>query len=317
MQHFLAETDLPAGQVPLLFSMAADWKRLRGGEHPLPLQGQSWGMLFSKQSTRTRVSFEVGIHELGGHAVRLDQSNLQTGRGESLEDTARVLGRYLHGLVIRTHDHADLEAYAREAGIPVVNALSDFLHPCQIFADVFTLAEKMGSAGDDLAAVRGRKLVFLGDCSSNMAHSWILGSALFGIELVLAGPAAYQPGPEIRERLEKEFPGHAIDFREEATEAVRGADAVYTDVWVSMGDEAEAAERRAALQPYAVTGDLLAQAGTDPWILHCMPVHADEEISTAVLARPRAVLYDQAENRLHLQKAVLAHLAEEARPSPW
>jgi len=313
MRHFLKETDFSQAEIPLLFSMAAEFKALRGGAYPRSLEGQSWGMIFYKNSTRTRISFEVGLRELGAHAVRLDTSATQISRGESIEDTAKVMGRYLHGLVIRTYGQEIVEEFARHAGIPVVNALTDYLHPCQIYSDVFTLAEKWGENGGDLEALRGRKLAFMGDCSSNMANSWILAGALFGIEVSLSGPAEYAPGTEIAAELEKIAPGSSLGFTENPEEAVRDADAVYTDVWVSMGDEEESARRLEAMAPYSVNEALMAQSRPGSLFLHCMPAHPGQEVSEEVLSSEHSVLYDQAENRLHMQKAILAQLGEWAK----
>jgi len=315
MRHFLKETDFSQAEIPLVFSLASEFKRLRGGSYPRALEGQSWGMIFYKNSTRTRISFEVGLHELGAHAVRLDTSATQISRGESIEDTAKVMGRYLHGLVIRTYGQEIVDEFARHSGIPVVNALTDYLHPCQIYSDVFTLAEKFGNDGGDIGSVRGRKLAFLGDCDSNMANSWILAGALFGIEVVLSGPPDYAPGEAIATDLQKILPGQRPTFTEDPEEAVRNADAVYTDVWVSMGDEREAAKRIERMTPYSVTPQLMAKTRPGSLFLHCMPAHPGEEVSQQVLSSDQAVLYDQAENRLHMQKAILAQLGEWAKES--
>tara|TARA_R100000027_G_scaffold2635_2_gene2599 strand:- start:17760 stop:18710 length:951 start_codon:yes stop_codon:yes gene_type:complete len=313
MRHFLKETDFSAAEIPMIFSMAAELKRLRGGSYPRVLEGQSWGMIFYKNSTRTRISFEVGLHELGAHAVRLDTSATQISRGESIEDTAKVMGRYLHGLVIRTYGQEIVDEFAQHAGIPVVNALTDFLHPCQIYSDVMTLAEKWGNDGSDLQALKGRKLVFMGDCASNMANSWVLAGALFGMEIVLSGPDGFAPGTEIANELSKIAPGQKPVFVEDPEAAIRGADAVYTDVWVSMGDEEEASKRLTAMAPYSVTNSLMEKAGPKSLFLHCMPAHPGEEVTQEVLSSDRAVLFDQAENRLHMQKAILAQLGEWAK----
>jgi len=293
------------------------------------LNAQSWGMIFAKSSTRTRVSFEVGIRELGGYPIFLSKSDIQLGRGETVADTARVLSRYLHGLIVRTYAHAELEELAAHASMPVVNALTDFLHPCQIYADLFTLAEKWtakaggnsnsggGAAGTVsgeslVASLRGRKLAYLGDCSFNMANSWILGGALFGMQIVLAGPADFGPGPQIDALLaEAGLPKNYI-FTSDAREAVREADAVYTDVWASMGQEDEARERRRLMEPYAVTRELFAAARPDAFFMHCLPAHAGEEVEQAVLDDPRSIIFDEAENRLHIQKAIMATLRASA-----
>ncbi|MBC2602035.1 ornithine carbamoyltransferase [Puniceicoccus vermicola] len=313
MRHFLKETDFSPAEIPLIFSMAAEFKRLRDGSYPKPLEGQSWGMIFYKNSTRTRISFEVGLRELGAHAVRLDTNATQISRGESIEDTAKVMGRYLHGLVIRTYGQEIVDEFAQHAGIPVVNALTDYLHPCQIYADVFTLAEKFGEDGADLASLKGRKLVFFGDCNSNMANSWVLAGALFGIEVVLCGPPSFGPGKEIAAELARIAPGKTPAFTENPEEAIEGADAVYTDVWVSMGDEEEAAARLKAMRPYSVTADLMKKAKPESIFLHCMPAHPGEEVTQEVLSSEKSVLFDEAENRLHMQKAILAQLGEWAK----
>src|SRR5580700_5395132 len=205
MKHFLKETDLGPGELGEVFSLAREFKRKRGRHSAPVLAGQSWALVFAKASTRTRVSFEVGIHELGGHAVYLNRNDLQLGRGESIEDTARVLSRLIHGIVIRTFEQADVERLAAAATVPVVNPLTDFLHPCQIYADAFPAAERWaGPDGDLVGALRGRKVAFLGDTCFNMANSWILGSSLFGMELSLAGPEGLEPGERIRAQLAAE-----------------------------------------------------------------------------------------------------------------
>lgn len=313
MRHFLKETDFSQAEIPLLFDMAAGFKRLRGGDYPRVLEGLSWGMIFYKNSTRTRISFEVGLNELGAHAVRLDSNATQLNRGESIEDTARVMGRYLHGLIIRTYGQEIVEEFARYAGIPVVNALTDYLHPCQIYSDVFTLAEAFGDSGADLDSLKGRKVVFLGDCSCNMANSWLLAGELFEMQVVLSGPPSFGPGVEIQNEMRTISPSAEPSFIEDPLEAVSDADVIYTDVWVSMGDEKEAEERKKAMSPYSVTTELLAAAKNDCRFLHCMPAHPGEEVTEEVLASPQSILFDQAENRLHMQKAILAQLAEWAR----
>jgi ornithine carbamoyltransferase len=311
MKHFLKETDLGPGELGELFSLAREFKRKRGRHTPPVLAGQSWALVFAKASTRTRVSFEVGIHELGGHAVYLNRNDLQLGRGESIEDTARVLSRLIHGIVIRTFEQADVERLAGAATVPVVNALTDFLHPCQIYADAFTAAERWaGPDGDLVAALRGRKVAFLGDTCFNMANSWILGSSLFGMELSLAGPPGFEPGPQIRAQLKAEGRAPGFKFTIDPREAVAGADIVYTDVWTSMGKEEEGEARAARMRPYAVTAGLFAAAKPDALFMHCLPAHPGQEVEQAVLDSPRSVIFDEAENRLHVQKAILAILSE-------
>jgi len=325
MRHFLKETDFSAEELPKIFALAQQLKAERGAKGRAVasgLNGQSWGMIFAKSSTRTRVSFEVGIHELGGRPIFLSKSDIQLGRGETVADTARVLSRYLHGLIVRTYAHAELEELAANATMPVINALTDFLHPCQIYTDLFTLAERyasttVGSApasGEALvASLRGRKLAYLGDCSFNMANSWILGGALFGMQIALAGPEGFGPGPEIDALLaESGLPKNYV-FTSDPYEAVRDADVVYTDVWASMGQEDEARERRRAMEPYAVTHQLFAAARPDAYFMHCLPAHAGEEVEQAILDDPRSIIFDEAENRLHTQKAIMAVLARHAR----
>src|SRR5580704_8868740 len=241
MKHFLKETDLQPSELGEVFSLARDFKRKRGRHTPPVLAGQTWALIFAKSSTRTRVSFEVGINELGGHALFLNKNDIQLGRGESIEDTARVLSRFVHGIVIRTFDHADVVRLASAATVPVINGLTDFLHPCQIYADAFTAAERWaGPDGDLVAALKGRKVAFLGDTCFNMANSWILGAALFGLKISLAGPKGYEPGAAINALLKAEGFANSYHFTTDPYEAVSGADIVYTDVWASMGQEEQA-----------------------------------------------------------------------------
>lgn len=308
MPHFLKETDFDKEAVQRIFAQALEMKVNRA-ETPNLLDRESWGMLFYKSSTRTRVSFEVGIHELGAHPVILNVGNMQIKRGESTADTAKVLSRYLHGLVIRCFDHSVLEAFATEGSVPVVNALTDFLHPCQIYTDMFTLAERWSGGSYDLVeSLAGKKLAFLGDTASNMANSWLLGGAHLGMEISLGGPAGYEPGEEILSLLEKEGLSDRFTFSSDPLEAVKDADVLYTDVWVSMGDEAEAEARLAKMQPYAVTADLMAAAKPDAYFMHCLPAHPGEEVTQEVLDSPASIIFDQAENRLHVQKAILGEL---------
>ncbi|TVR45365.1 MAG: ornithine carbamoyltransferase [Puniceicoccaceae bacterium] len=313
MQHLLAETDFSPAQLPELFALAATFKKNRGGHVPPVLSGQTWALIFTKSSTRTRVSFEVGIRELGGHALFLSKNDIQLGRGESIADTARVLSRYLHGLIVRTFDHADVETLAREGSIPVINALTDFLHPCQIFADAFSLSERWaGTDGDPLAALRGRTVAFFGDCACNVANSWILGAGLLGMKLRLAGPEAFAPGPEIAELAARaaSLGGGSFSFTTDPEAAAEGADVLYTDVWVSMGREEESAERIEQMRPYAVTGSLMARTKPDALFMHCLPAYPGKEVEASVLAGPQSIVFDQAENRLHMQKAILAVLGQ-------
>jgi len=310
MKHFLRETDLTTHELGEVFSLAREFKRQRGRHAAAVLGGQTWALIFAKSSTRTRVSFEVGINELGGRALYLNTHDIQLGRGESIEDTARVLSRFVHGIVIRTFEQADVERLAAAASVPVVNGLTDFLHPCQVYADAFTAAERWAGPDGDLAAsLRGRKIAFLGDTSFNMANSWILGASHFGMRITLAGPRGFEPGERIRALLKAE--GRAADFvyTADPMEAVAGADIVYTDVWASMGHERDAPARIERMRPYAVTARLFAAAKPDALFMHCLPAHPGEEVEEAVLDSPRCVIFDEAENRLHVQKAILTVLS--------
>lgn len=307
MRHFLKETDFSRAEAGQVFALARRFKQERG-QHERPLAGQTWAMIFAKASTRTRVSFEVGIHELGGNPLFLNTHDIQIGRGETIADTAKVLSRFVHGLIVRTHAQSDLTELAAHGGLPVVNALTDFLHPCQVYADAFTAAERWaGPQGDLLASLQGRKVAFLGDTSFNMANSWILGAGLFGMKLTLAGPVGHEPGKEISALAAQA--GGAFRFTSDPFEAVAGADIVYTDVWTSMGQEREAAERHRHLMPFQVSKKLFEAAKPDALFMHCLPAHAGEEVTQEVLDHPRCVIFDEAENRLHVQKAILAVIA--------
>lgn len=309
MKHLLKETDFSPDEAAGLLRATREFKANRGRGDPLPLKGQSWGMIFSKSSTRTRVSFEVAIHELGGNPIFLSRNDIQLGRGETVADTARVLSRYLHGLVVRTYDHRDVEELASFGSVPVINALTDFLHPCQLLTDVFSAAERWAGTGDPAGSLKGRKIAFFGDCANNVANSWILGAGLFGMEISLAGPEGFAPGPEIRELLRREGHEGAFHFTTDPVEAARDADILYTDVWVSMGMENEEAERIARMQPYAVTSELFRVARPQALFMHCLPAYAGKEVTQEVLDSERSIIFDQAENRLHVQKAILAALA--------
>jgi ornithine carbamoyltransferase len=255
------------------------------------------------------VSFEVGIHELGGNPLFLNKNDIQLGRGETIEDTAKVLSRFVHGMIVRTFDHSDVERLAASGRVPVINALTDFLHPCQIYTDAFTAAERWSAKGEDLVgSLRGRKIAFLGDTACNMANSWILGANLFGMKISLAGPKEFAPSAEFNAFLAKEGYAGGYEFTNDPLEAVRDADIVYTDVWVSMGKEEETAARVRQMRPYAVTEKVFAGAKRDALFMHCLPAHVGEEVDQAVLDNPRSIIFDEAENRLHMQKAIMASL---------
>jgi ornithine carbamoyltransferase len=260
------------------------------------LSGQVWTMLFAKASTRTRVSFEVGIRELGGEVIFLPATEMQLGRGELIKDTARVLGRMVDGAVIRTFAQNDIEEFARYAGIPTVNALTDDEHPCQILGDIVTFQEKRGS-------VQNKVITFIGDGACNVANSWIFAAGKLGFELRIAAPKAFQPATALLERA-----GGNISCTENLQAAAKGADALYTDVWVSMGKEAESGERIQQLTGYQINADLLQLAKPEALVMHCLPAYRGKEIDDATFEAHADTIFDQAENRLHVQKAVLAWL---------
>ncbi len=305
MKHFLTELDFSLEEAAAVFQRAREYKAL-GRKTPSVLDRQSWGMLFFKNSTRTRVSFEVGIHQLGGQAVILNSQNTQLNRGETIADTAKVLSRYLSGVIIRCYDHAVLEEFASEGSIPVINALSDFLHPCQIYSDLFTMAERWaGPDGDLLESLKGKKLAFLGDTACNMANSWLMAARHFGLQVALAGPEEYAPGVEIHKALGVD----SLPFTTDPLEAADNADIIYTDVWVSMGNEEEEKSRIMKMEPFAVTSRIMQAARPDAFFMHCLPAHPGLEVTQEVLDSPQSIIFDQAENRLHMQKAILASLA--------
>ncbi|GBD32276.1 Ornithine carbamoyltransferase [bacterium HR33] len=294
-RDFLALTDLSREEIERLFDLAAEMKagRYRGR----PLEGKVLALLFAKSSTRTRVSFEVGAIQLGGHALFLSARDLQLGRGEPIRDTARVLSRYVQGIVIRTFAHSEVEELARYATVPVINGLTDRLHPCQVLADVFTIREVFGSW-------EGKVVAWVGD-GNNMANAWLQAAQLFGFELRLACPEGYEPDREIFEEAKKKA---KVSITELPEEAVRGAHVVNTDVWASMGQEEEAEARALAFQGYTVDRELMALAAPDAIFLHCLPAHRGEEVEEEVIEGPWSRVFDQAENRLHVQKALLATL---------
>ncbi|MFP4156647.1 MAG: ornithine carbamoyltransferase [Opitutales bacterium] len=309
MHHFLKVTDFNLEQAQAVFSLTRELKanRLNGAQ---PLKRQSWGLLFYKSSTRTRISFEVGVNELGGFPIVLNSQQTQIERGETIADTAQVMSRYLHGLVIRTFGHDIVEAFAAHAKMPIVNGLTDFNHPCQLYADLFTFLERLAPETLDISELKGKKVAFFGDCASNMANSWIISAALFEMELSLAGPTGYRPEAAVDQVLQNEGLPLNYQFTTDPIEAAEGADLLYTDVWVSMGDEEQAAQRKAEMLPYQVTSGLMARANPNACFMHCLPAHAGEEVSQEVLDSPQSIIFDEAENRLHTQKAILIKLAE-------
>lgn len=276
-------------------------KQKRGEPHHY-LQGKSLGMIFQKSSTRTRVSFEVAMYQLGGHALHLNAGDLQLGRGETIADTARVLSRYLDGIMIRTYAQADVEELARHADIPVINGLTDLLHPCQVLADLQTIREHKGTPAE-------LKLAYVGD-GNNVCHSLLFGCAKTGIHISVASPDEYKPEQEIvtLARQDAEKNKSRIEILTDPTEAVDGADVIVTDVWVSMGQESAAAEKAKIFTPYQVNHTLVQHAKPDFIFLHCLPAHRGEEVTSDIIDGPHSVVWDEAENRLHTQKAILALL---------
>ena len=294
-RDFLAIPDFTRDELHRVFDLAARMKR--GDYTDRPLAGQALGMIFTKSSTRTRVSFEVGAFQLGGHALFLSSRDIQLGRGEPIRDTARVLSRYLDAIMIRTFAHAEVEELAEFASIPVINGLTDLLHPCQILADLLTVREHLGGW-------EGKAIAWIGD-GNNMANSWLNAASVLGFELRLACPAGYLPDPDILTRAKARA---TIVVTHDPAEAAAGADVITTDVWASMGQEAEQAERADAFRGYKVDDALMQRARSDAIFLHCLPAHRGEEVSESVIEGPQSRVWDEAENRLHVQKALMALL---------
>ena len=294
-RDFLAIPDFTRAELERLFELG---DRMRRGEYrEKPLAGKSLAMIFTKASTRTRVSFEVGAWQLGGHALFLSPRDVQLGRGEPIADTARVLSRYVDAIMIRTFAHADVEELARYADVPVINGLTDLLHPCQILADLLTVRQQLGG-------YEGKRIAWVGD-GNNMANSWLNAAHRLGFELVLACPEGYDPDPAILARAQATAP---VTLVRDPREAVAGAHVVNTDVWASMGQEDEQRERERAFAGFAVDQALMARASRDAIFLHCLPAHRGEEVSDAVIDGPQSRVWDEAENRLHAQKAIMAVL---------
>jgi ornithine carbamoyltransferase len=297
-RDFLRLTDISREELLELVERAAAWKLL-GKDGPRPLERMTLGLVFEKASTRTRVSFEVAAYQLGGNAMMLSPRDTQLGRGEPIKDTARVLSRYLDALVVRTFEHAKLEEMAARATVPVVNALTDASHPCQVLADLLTITERFGAE-----ALRrpGLEVAWIGD-GNNMANAWLEACCVLGFALRLACPSGYDPDPELLARA-----GARARVVRSPAEAARGAQVVNTDVWASMGQEAEAAERQRHFAGFIVDRALMASADPKAIVLHCLPAHRGEEIAEDVLEGPQSAIFDQAENRLHAQKALLEML---------
>jgi len=297
-RDFLTLRDISAKEISRILKRAIELKAGKDA-HRCPLIGKSIGLLFEKASTRTRVSFEVGIYQLGGQTIYLNPREIQIGRGETISDTAKVLSRYLNAVVVRTYGHNTLMEFARYAAIPVINGLSDLHHPCQALADLMTILEKKGR-------FRGIHLAFIGD-GNNVTNSLIEAASLTGINLAVACPRGYEPDQNIFKKA-RTFSKSTIVIMRDPRAAVSRADAVYTDVWVSMGQEKESSKKKRKFRGYQVNSALLAHAKNDALVLHCMPAHRGEEITNEVIDGPQSAVLDQAENRLHTQKALLEFL---------
>lgn len=302
-KDLLSVHDLSKDEVYQIFDLTKTLKAMqkRGEEHHL-LKGKTLGMIFQKASTRTRVSFEVGMWQLGGMALFLSANDLQIGRGEPVKDTARVLSRYVDGIMIRTFSHAEVEELAHYADIPIVNGLTDLLHPCQALTDIFTAIEYKGE-------VKGRKLAYLGD-GNNMANALLHTCAKVGMDIAIATPAGYSPDPAIiaQAKADAAISGSKVELVNDPWMAVKDADVLYSDVWASMGKEAEQALRKQAFADYQINSAIVKAAKPDAIVMHCLPAHRGEEITDEVMEGPQSVVFDEAENRLHVQKAILALL---------
>jgi len=307
MKHLLSIEELDLPDFARIQELAKKFKKKRGiSDH---LLGQTWGLIFTKSSTRTRVSFEVGVRELGGHSLFLSANEIQLGRGESIADTARVLSRFMHGVIIRTFAQDDLREFARWGTIPVVNALTDDEHPCQILADLFTIGEKRGP-------VVGRKIAFIGDGACNVCNSWVFAAAKMGFHLAVGAPKGYQPHTQVVARAEMaagKNSKYKLTVTDDCAAAAKDADVLYTDVWVSMGKEEESARRVKELAGYQINQALVKQARKNALVMHCLPAYRGKEITEDVFEANAADIFDQAENRLHAQKAILTLLSKQGR----
>jgi ornithine carbamoyltransferase len=300
MKHLLSIEKLTRSEIEKILADAIGVKQRRRRQEPQPLAGRTWAMIFSKASTRTRVSFEVGIRELGGQVVFLPATEIQIGRGEPIKDTARVLGRMVQGAVFRTFAQTDVEEFAHYAQIPTINALTDEEHPCQILADLFTYQEKRGS-------IAGKVVTFVGDGACNVVTSWIFAAARLGFELRIAAPKGFQPAPALLERA-----GAKVICTEDIHGAAAGAHLLYTDVWVSMGKEAESAERIQQMRGYQINARLVSLAKPGALVMHCLPAYRGKEIDEVTFESNAETIFDQAENRLHVQKSILSWLVAES-----
>lgn len=302
-RDFIELSDFTTGEIQYLIDLAVELKRKqKNGEVYQPLKGKTLGMIFEKSSTRTRVSFEVGMYQLGGHALFLSKNDIQLGRGEPISDMAQVMSRYLDGIMIRTFGHHHVIDLARYATVPVINGLSDLAHPCQVLADYQTVYEKKGK-------LKGLKVAYIGD-GNNMAHSLLIGGAKLGMHVYVASPIGYEPDKTVVaecEQIARET-GSEVVVTASPQEAVRDADVIYTDVWASMGFEDEQKQREVAFAGYQVNEELVRLAKSDYLFMHCLPAHRGEEVSAGVIDGANSVIFDEAENRLHAQKALLVAL---------
>lgn len=301
-RNLISILDFEADEIGELFLKAGELKKLTPSNDYAPLKGKTLGMIFRKSSTRTRISFEVGMYQLGGKALFLDHKDLQWERGEALSDSAKVLSIYLDGIVIRTYSHTEIEDLVKTANVPVINGLSNLLHPCQILTDIFTIQEHV----DDFKKI---KIVYLGD-GNNIANSWINGAARMGLDLRIVCPENYLPDSGILKNARQELTrsGGKIELCHVPQEGVSGADVIYTDVWISMGQEADAANKKETLRPFQLNSDLVQKSGKDPLIMHCLPAHRGEEITSEIMDGTKSIIYKQVENRLYVQKAILEFL---------
>lgn len=296
-KDLLTLSDLQKNDFEEIFSRTGELKKLqKKGKSYTPLKGKTLGMIFYKSSTRTRLSFEVGFHQLGGLAIFLSSRDIQLGRGEAISDTARIMSRYLDGIMIRTFSQESIEEFARYSEVPVINGLTDLLHPCQILGDIFTIIEKKGD-------YKGLKIAYIGD-GNNVANTWLTAAAILPFEFSLACPEGYEPDKKIMKEALAKAEGR-IKILRDPFEAVPDADVLYTDVWTSMGQEDERDERKEAFLGYQINKKLLNAASKDAIVMHCLPAHREEEITSEVIDSPQSVVFDQAENRLHVQKAVM------------
>lgn len=300
-KSLISINDLTLEEIYQIFdlSQSLKLKKLSGEPHPI-LAGKTLGMIFSKPSTRTRISFQVGIYHLGGTGMYFGPNDLQLGKSENVSDTAKVLSRYLDGIMIRTFSHQDVIDLAKYGSIPVINGLTDLLHPCQVLTDLFTVLEKKRT-------LRGLKMAYLGD-GNNMAHSLLHGCSKVGMDLTLATPSNYKPVAEIVNNAKEnaKYMGSKVEIMEDPVEAVKDADIIYTDVWASMGQESEALERRNYFMKYQVNPELVKNAKDDYIFMHCLPAHRGDEVVDEVADSDNSVIFDEAENRLHVQKAIMA-----------